>query len=79
LGILNSIFILRKINPDIIFSKGGFGAFPVLFANRFFRYRLFLHESDSVLGRVTQRFIKNATKIFVSFDNMKKQFLLEIQ
>jgi len=70
LGILNSIFILKKINPDIIFSKGGFGAFPVLFANRFFRYHLFLHESDSVPGRVTQKFIKNATKVFVSFDNM---------
>ncbi|MBU4022905.1 glycosyltransferase, partial [Patescibacteria group bacterium] len=70
LGILNSIFILKTINPDIIFSKGGFGAFPVLFANRFFRYPLFLHESDSVLGKVTQKFIKNATKVFVSFDNM---------
>jgi len=69
-GILSSIFILKAIKPDIIFSKGGFGAFPVLFANRFFRYRLFLHESDSIPGKVTQKFMEDAEKIFVSFDNM---------
>ena len=70
IGILNSIFVLKTIRPDIIFSKGGFGAFPVLFANRFLKYTLFLHESDSVPGKVTQKFLKYATKVFVSFDNM---------
>jgi len=69
LGIIQSIFLLKRIKPDLIFSKGGFGSFPVLFANRFFRYPLFLHESDSVLGKVTKIFAQEAKKIFVSFEN----------
>ncbi len=70
-GVLKSIFMLKAISPDLIFSKGGFGAFPVLLANRFFRYPLFLHESDSVPGKVSQKFAKQAKKVFVSFEGAK--------
>lgn len=45
LGCLQACWLVRKINPDIIFSKGGFVSFPVVvggFVNR----DAFMHESD---------------------------------
>jgi len=66
-GIISSFFLLKNIKPDLIFSKGGFGSFPVLCANRLFKYPLYIHESDSVPGKVTKMFQKDAKRIFTSF------------
>lgn len=67
LGFLESFFLILKIRPQLIFSKGGSGSISVAYCARFLRIPLFLHESDIVPGlsnRVASRWAK---KIFVSF------------
>ena len=59
--------IIRRIRPDIIFSKGGFVTVPVLAAARMLRVKCVTHESDLTPGlanRLSQPF---ANKICVSF------------
>jgi UDP-N-acetylglucosamine--N-acetylmuramyl-(pentapeptide) pyrophosphoryl-undecaprenol N-acetylglucosamine transferase len=73
--ILKSIFVARKIikneKPDILFFKGGFVGFPFLVAVRFllrFQGKIFAHESDILLGRLTNLLQKYADKTFANFD-----------
>jgi UDP-N-acetylglucosamine--N-acetylmuramyl-(pentapeptide) pyrophosphoryl-undecaprenol N-acetylglucosamine transferase len=68
IGILQSFIYLFFSRPHLIFSKGGFGSFPVTFAAWLLFIPVFLHESDAVPGlanRISSRF---ARKIFVSFE-----------
>ena len=45
-GIGEAKKILKKLRPDIIFSKGGFVAVPVVLAARRRRIPVIIHESD---------------------------------
>src|SRR3989344_3824655 len=37
LGVINSIFKLFSIYPDVVFGKGGYASFPTIFAARILR------------------------------------------
>lgn len=67
LGAIQSFFYIFFLAPDIIFSKGGYGALPATISGWILRTPIFLHESDIVPG-LTNKFLgKLATEIFVSF------------
>ena len=66
-GIFKALFQLFALYPDVIFGKGGFPSFPVLFAARLFRIPVIIHESDSVPGRVNAWAGKFAQKIAISY------------
>jgi UDP-N-acetylglucosamine--N-acetylmuramyl-(pentapeptide) pyrophosphoryl-undecaprenol N-acetylglucosamine transferase len=66
-GILQSIFYLILISPNLVFSKGGSGSFSVTIAARILGIPIFIHESDVVPGLSNQKTSKWAKKIFTSF------------
>lgn len=66
LGFFQSILILLKERPDIVFSKGGFIAPPVLLAAKLLRIPSYIHESDSSPGLATKLTAPLANQIFVS-------------
>jgi UDP-N-acetylglucosamine--N-acetylmuramyl-(pentapeptide) pyrophosphoryl-undecaprenol N-acetylglucosamine transferase len=73
-GCLDARRVLRKLKPDLVFSKGGFVSVPVIVAARSLKIPIFIHESDMTPGlanKISQRF---ATKIFTSFDETVKFF-----
>jgi len=59
LGIIQSFFLLLKIKPRLIFSKGGYGSIPVTFCARILRIPV-----PGLSNRVSSKWAK---KIFVSF------------
>ena len=67
-SIIQGFFITKNILPDIIFSKGGYGAMPVMLAGKILKIPIFIHESDAVPGKITQKFADSAVIIFSSFD-----------
>jgi UDP-N-acetylglucosamine--N-acetylmuramyl-(pentapeptide) pyrophosphoryl-undecaprenol N-acetylglucosamine transferase len=67
IGILQSFFYLFFLNPDLIFSKGGYGSLPVVISGWILGIPIFLHESDIVPGLVNRFLAKFALEIFVSF------------
>jgi UDP-N-acetylglucosamine--N-acetylmuramyl-(pentapeptide) pyrophosphoryl-undecaprenol N-acetylglucosamine transferase len=71
LGSIQSIFLIFYIWPKFIFSKGGFGSFPVCIAGKIFFRKIFLHESDSVLGLANKILSKFSKLVFVSFEETK--------
>jgi UDP-N-acetylglucosamine--N-acetylmuramyl-(pentapeptide) pyrophosphoryl-undecaprenol N-acetylglucosamine transferase len=67
LGVLNAIFKMFSIYPDVVFGKGGYASFPALFAARLLRIPVIIHESDSAPGRVNKWAGHFAKKVAVSF------------
>ena len=66
-GFGDAISVIRRVKPDVIFSKGGFVTVPVLAAGRLLRVKSAAHESDITPGlanRLSQPFVN---KICVSF------------
>ena len=57
LGIINSLMIVIRIKPDVIFSKGGFVSLPVVVAGWVLEY-LYLLMSLIVLKGLANQFVK---------------------
>ncbi len=71
-GIIQAFFKVFFLAPDVMFSKGGYGAIPATIAGWLLRVPVFLHESDSVPGLANRIAASFALKIFVSFPNTQK-------
>lgn len=59
-GFFQSLNILRREKPDIVFSKGGFVSVPVVAAAKFLKIPVLAHESDLTPGlanRLASRFV----------------------
>lgn len=66
-GIFWSMLKLPIYYPDVIFSKGGYTAFPVLVAAKILRIPVVEHDSDTVPGRVSLKFAKYAKLVAVGW------------
>ena len=73
-GIIKALWTMFWIYPDVVFSKGGFGSVPVVFAARILGIPIFIHESDSAPGRANTWASKFATKIAVSYAEAAQYF-----
>src|SRR5581483_10196054 len=73
-GVLNALWDLYFIYPDIVFGKGGYTSFPALFAARILRIPVIIHESDSIPGKVTKWAGKFAVKVALSYKEAAKFF-----
>ena len=73
-GVINAIFKLFSIYPDVVFGKGGYASFPVIFAARILRIPVIIHESDSAPGRVNKWAGRFAKKIAISFPEAADYF-----
>ena len=60
--------VLKKIKPDVVFSKGGFVSVPVVIAASLLKIPVVLHESDLTPGLANKIAVRFATKIFTSFE-----------
>jgi UDP-N-acetylglucosamine--N-acetylmuramyl-(pentapeptide) pyrophosphoryl-undecaprenol N-acetylglucosamine transferase len=67
IGFFQSFFRLFFLFPDLIFSKGGYGSLPVVFAGWLLRAPIFLHESDISPGLANRILSKLALEVFTSF------------
>ncbi|MBI1984725.1 MAG: undecaprenyldiphospho-muramoylpentapeptide beta-N-acetylglucosaminyltransferase [Candidatus Wildermuthbacteria bacterium] len=67
LGFAQAFFRIFFLAPDVILSKGGYGAIPATLAGWILRIPIFLHESDMIPGKANQIAAHFALKIFTSF------------
>ena len=73
-GVVNAIFKMFTIYPDVVFGKGGYASFPTIFAARLLRIPIIIHESDSAPGRVNKWAGHFAKKVAVSFKEAAEYF-----
>jgi UDP-N-acetylglucosamine--N-acetylmuramyl-(pentapeptide) pyrophosphoryl-undecaprenol N-acetylglucosamine transferase len=74
MGIVSAFFLCQKIKPDVIFSKGGFVAFPVVFAGWLSRIPVIAHESDLTPGLANKMSFPFCQKICVTFPEGQASF-----
>lgn len=67
IGLIQSYFILITFRPNVIFAKGGYVTFPILFWLKFFKIPLAIHESDVIMGKANQWAAQRAQKVCVGF------------
>ena len=68
LGVFEAWNIIRKEKPDVVFSKGGFVSFPVVFGawlngNK----RIYMHESDVTPGLANKMSLPFVSTFFTTF------------
>ena len=66
-GFREAVKLIKKIKPDLIFSKGGFVVVPVISAAKFCGVRSIIHESDISPGLANRLVMPFAEKICCSF------------
>lgn len=67
-GTLQALAILRKLKPEIVFSKGGFVSVPVVMAAKLANIPVVVHESDVTPGLANKLALPFASQIFTVFE-----------
>ena len=66
---IQALLKLWWVMPDVLFSKGGTGAFPIVCMAWVLRVPIIVHESDSVPGLTNRLSFPFATRVGVAFQN----------
>ncbi|MET0979842.1 MAG: UDP-N-acetylglucosamine--N-acetylmuramyl-(pentapeptide) pyrophosphoryl-undecaprenol N-acetylglucosamine transferase [Candidatus Saccharimonadales bacterium] len=81
-GFLQSIFLLLRVRPDVVFAKGGYVCLPLGLAARLLRYPLVVHDSDTRPGLTNKILARYATAIATgsplenySYDSTKSHYI----
>ena len=74
IGIGQSYQLLRTLKPNVVFSKGGFVAFPVVVGAWLNRIPIVAHESDMSPGLANRLSFPFVDQICVTFASAKKHF-----
>lgn len=64
--------LIKKIKPDVVFSKGGYVAVPVVMAAARYRIPTIIHESDLTPGLANKLCFNVASKICCNFPETMK-------
>ena len=67
-GFWEAFFLLKKLKPKLIFSKGGFVSVPVVLSAWMLRKKIVVHESDYSVGLANSLVFPMSNLIGVSFD-----------
>lgn len=65
--------LMKQIRPDVVFSKGGFVAVPVVWAAHKYKIPVVAHESDITPGLANKLSKRYATKICLNFPDALKE------
>ncbi|MFJ7936855.1 undecaprenyldiphospho-muramoylpentapeptide beta-N-acetylglucosaminyltransferase [Sporosarcina sp. NPDC096371] len=71
-GVMQALGIIRKVKPEIIFSKGGFVSVPVVLAAKLAKVPVVIHESDLTPGLANKLALPFSNHIFTVFEQTLK-------
>lgn len=71
-GYGQAVSLMKKIRPDVVFSKGGFVSVPVVLAAKHCHIPAIIHESDITPGLANKIAIKGAKKVCCNFPETMK-------
>lgn len=66
-GYEQAIHLIKKLHPDVLFSKGGFVSVPVVLAAKHCKVPAIIHESDITPGLANKLAIPAAQKVCCNF------------
>jgi UDP-N-acetylglucosamine--N-acetylmuramyl-(pentapeptide) pyrophosphoryl-undecaprenol N-acetylglucosamine transferase len=69
-GILESVMILKRFRPDLVFGVGGYSAGPLAAAAWLLGIKIVLHEQNIFPGITNRILSRLADRVYVSFDDI---------
>ena len=66
-GYFEALHLMKRYKPDVVFSKGGFVAVPVVLAAKHYKIPVIIHESDMTPGLANKICIPSAAKVCCNF------------
>jgi UDP-N-acetylglucosamine--N-acetylmuramyl-(pentapeptide) pyrophosphoryl-undecaprenol N-acetylglucosamine transferase len=79
LGIFQALRVLRREQPDVVFSKGGYVSVPVMIASYLLRIPSITHESDALPGLATRINGRFAQLICIPFPQAAVSYAKSLQ
>lgn len=73
-GIADTFIRMIQIYPNVIFTNGGYVAFPILVSAKILRIPVIIHVSDTIPSRTLLFAKKSAKKIFLAFGEAARYF-----
>lgn len=73
-GIIEAKRLLKKLNPSVVFSKGGYVSLPVVIASYKLKIPVITHESDITAGLANKIASKYSMLTLTSFFETAKEF-----
>ncbi|MEK7612299.1 MAG: UDP-N-acetylglucosamine--N-acetylmuramyl-(pentapeptide) pyrophosphoryl-undecaprenol N-acetylglucosamine transferase [Patescibacteria group bacterium] len=74
IGLIQSFWKVYWFMPHAVFTKGGPGTVPIIYACRFYTIPIIVHESDAIPGRAVRIAAKRARRIELSFPDAAPYF-----
>lgn len=74
IGFLQSLWLLLRYMPDVIFSKGGYVAVPVVLAAWIYRIPVLIHESDAIPGTSNRFLAKFVSRVVIAYPSAEEYF-----
>jgi UDP-N-acetylglucosamine--N-acetylmuramyl-(pentapeptide) pyrophosphoryl-undecaprenol N-acetylglucosamine transferase len=71
-GVFQAYRLIKKLDPDVVFSKGGFVSVPVILGAWLHKVPIVIHESDITPGLANRISIPFATKVCATFPETVK-------
>lgn len=71
-GFFEALSLIKKLKPDVVFSKGGFVSVPVVLAAKRKGVPVIIHESDMTPGLANKISIPSAKKVCANFPETVK-------
>jgi UDP-N-acetylglucosamine--N-acetylmuramyl-(pentapeptide) pyrophosphoryl-undecaprenol N-acetylglucosamine transferase len=71
-GFFEALTLIKKLKPDVVFSKGGFVSVPVVLAAKRKGVPVIIHESDMTPGLANKISIPSANKVCANFPETVK-------
>lgn len=72
LGVLQSLWILKKQKPDAVIGFGGYASFPACYAATLLKIPVILHEQNAVLGGANRILAQKSSLIATTFPSVQK-------
>lgn len=67
-SLVQSFFLMKQFQPDIVIGTGGYVCGPVLYVASMLGFPTIVHESNSFPGATTRMLSMKATRIFTTFE-----------
>jgi len=77
-GMFQAYKILKKFRPNVVFSKGGFVSIPVVYAAKFLKLPIVIHESDVTPGLANKLASKKANILCLAHFESQRYFRSKI-
>jgi UDP-N-acetylglucosamine--N-acetylmuramyl-(pentapeptide) pyrophosphoryl-undecaprenol N-acetylglucosamine transferase len=73
-GFVQSLAILRRFEPDVVFGSGGYASAAVVLAASCLRRKIVIQEQNSIPGLTNRLLARHARKIYLGFGKASEYF-----